>query len=197
MPIERVKIRATITIGSLSISTPYIQSFNVKKQRGQVSTFDASLKVSHDEISGTITGGHVVIRAGEDSSLETIFTGVCRSAKISPCYDDPKYVILSISGADPSIILQGKRFTRRCRSAHSTWVAITGVVREGLKSGKFTRDKLDSIKMGGGDIKSTEVTGRVGSAVAAIDKTKPSTVSEKSYAKPPQIMVQIVNINKE
>ena len=133
MAIERVKVRANITIGRLSVSTPYIQSFNVKKQRGQVSTFDASLKVSHDEISGTITGGNVVIKAGSESSMETIFTGMCRTAKISPCYDDPKYVILSISGADASILLQGKRYTRRCRATTSTWVSITGVNREGLK----------------------------------------------------------------
>ena len=46
MAIERVKVRARIDIGGLSVSTPFVQSFNVRKQRGQISTFDASLKVT-------------------------------------------------------------------------------------------------------------------------------------------------------
>lgn len=197
MAIERVKVRANITIGRLSVSTPYIQSFNVKKQRGQVSTFDASLKVSHDEISGTITGGNVVIKAGSESSMETIFTGMCRTAKISPCYDDPKYVILSISGADASILLQGKRYTRRCRATTSTWVSITGVNREGLKSGKFSYDS-EKITIDSGQLGSTTITGNLSSTPGkAVDKVKPKEIETKELVKPPQIMVQILSINKE
>ena len=131
MPIDRVKIRATI------ISTPFIQSFTVNKRRGQISTFDAALKVSHDEVNSTITGDNVKIWAGEDIAGNLIFTGVVKQAKISPCYDDPKYVMLSISGTDTMGLLQGKKFTRRCRATKSAWVSITGVARRGLKSGKF------------------------------------------------------------
>jgi len=150
MGIERIKVRATIEVGSITVVTPFIQSFNVRKQRGQVSTFDASLKVAADEVYGPITGGPVTISAGEESREILIFTGMCRSAKISPCFDDPKYVILSISGADNLILLKGKTFTRRCRSSRSTWVAITDVVREGLKSGKFTRTNEPTIQLNGG-----------------------------------------------
>jgi hypothetical protein len=137
MSIEMVKCRATVSVASVDVSTPYVQSFNVRKQRGQVSTFDASLKVNGSSVGGDMTGGPVVISAGTDGSKKTIFTGICRQAKVSPCYDDPAYVILSISGADALSLLQGKKYTRRCRSSRAAWVGITGVVREGLKSGKF------------------------------------------------------------
>lgn len=137
MPIDRVKVRATISVGNLSVSTPFIQSFNVNKRRGQISTFDASLKVSHDEVSGSITGDNVKISAGQDAANQLIFTGVVKQAKISPCYDDPKYVILSVSGTDTLGLLQGKKFTRRCRATKTAWTSITGLARRGLKSGKF------------------------------------------------------------
>ena len=58
MAIELVKIRAVITIGnSLTVETPFIQSFNVRKSRGQISTFDASLKVEYDQVTGSSIGG--------------------------------------------------------------------------------------------------------------------------------------------
>ena len=136
MTITRVKCRARIEIGGIIVETPYVQSFNVRKQRGQISTFDASLKIP----AGTgeqLGGGDVKIYAGEDSAQKLIFTGMCRSAKISPCYDDPYYVMVSVSGADKLVLLQGKKFTRRCRSTKSAWASITGVARKGLKSGKF------------------------------------------------------------
>lgn len=136
MPIRRVKCRAEVSVGGISCITPFVQSFNVRKQRGQVSTFDASLKVPAGT-SNQLAGGDVTIKAGENSANNLIFTGICRTAKVSPCFDDPYYVILSISGADKLSLLQGKKFTRRCRSTLSAWASITGVVRKGLKSGKF------------------------------------------------------------
>ncbi len=193
MAIEMVKIRAKVSIGRLSVETPYVQSFNVRKQRGQVSSFDASLKVSHDEISGSMTGGNVVISAGENSASETIFTGICKVAKISPCYDDPKYVILSISGVDQLSLLQGKRYTRRCRSTTSTWVAITGVVREGFKSGKFTYKNEPMITIGPEITSGSNVVGHVGASATPIDKTKVKGISQISTLRPPEIQVEILN----
>lgn len=155
MPIDRVKVRATIRVGNLVVSTPFIQSFTVNKRRGQVSTFDASMKVSHESVAGTITGDNVSISAGEDSASDLIFTGIVRQAKISPCYDDPKYVMLSISGADPMSLLQGKKYTRRCRSTKTAWVAITGLARRGLKSGKFAYQNEPRFVLNGGDLQRT------------------------------------------
>lgn len=137
MAIEMVKIRAKITVGSLTVQTPFIRSFNVNKARGQISTFSAVLKVPHDTLSDSMTGGSVIIEAGVDSPGNKIFTGMVKQAKISPCWDDPYYVDLSISGVDRLFQLQGKKFTRRCRSSKSSWVSIMGVARPGLKSGKF------------------------------------------------------------
>jgi len=138
MAIQRVEVRARIVVGSLSISTPYVQSFNVRLQRGQLSSFDATLKISHDEVNSSITGDNIKIYAGSKASgIDLIYTGIVRNAKISPCFDDPKYVILNVGGSDILSTLNGKKYTRRCRSTRATWVAITSVSRRGLKSGKF------------------------------------------------------------
>ena len=192
MAIEQIKIRATVIIGSLSVSTPFIQSFNVRKQRGQVSTFDATLKVSNDEVSGVITGGAVQIYAGQEGAPPIIFSGICRAAKISPCYDDPKYVLLSISGADQMSLLNGKRYTRRCRATKSTWVAITGVTRKGLKAGKFAYTSEPTIKLDDGILNTEDnVTAHTGTAVT--DRAAPGRLTSKNENKPAQVTIQILN----
>lgn len=142
MSIEMIKIRAIITIGSFSVSTPFILSFNVRKTRGQISTFDASLKVE----AGTSipTGDQVKIFAGTEGNEKLIFSGVVKKATISPCWDDPQYVMMNIGGEDVLGLLTGKKFTRRCKASRSAWVSIDSVVRKGLKSGKFTY-KVDDI----------------------------------------------------
>lgn len=138
MSINLVKIRAQISIGNnFIVETPYIQSFNVRKSRGQLSTFDASLKVEYSKISGSNVGGSVKIQAGANGSMHTIYTGIMKKSTISPCWDDPGYVILNISGTDELSKLQGKKYTRRCRSTKSSWVAINSVTRKGLRDGKL------------------------------------------------------------
>lgn len=190
MSIEMVKCRATVSIGGISVSTPYVQSFNVRKQRGQVSTFDASLKVNGASIGGSLTGGSVVISAGTDSSKKIVFTGICRQAKVSPCFDDPAYVILSISGADALSLLHGKKYTRRCRETLAAWVGITGVVREGLRSGKFAYINEPTIFTNGGkQQKNVDVSGHIGTG-ATHTTIRPSSDSE-THAVP--ISVTVLN----
>jgi hypothetical protein len=135
--ITEVPVRARISIGGLSVETPYVLSFNVNITRGQISTFDAVLKVEGSAIRGQISGDFCKIAAGVGSPRNTIYQGVIKKAKISPCWDDPKFVMLHISGEDILANLRGKKFTRRCRGTQSSWVSITGVVRPGLKSSKF------------------------------------------------------------
>lgn len=137
MSITMIKIRAKITIGSLVVQTPFIRSFSVNKTRGQVSNFNAVLKVPYEEVADNITGNNVVIEAGENSPNIKVFTGMVRQAKISPCFDDPHFVDLSVSGTDKLVHLQGKKFTRRCRSTRTSYVTINSVVRPGLRSGYF------------------------------------------------------------
>jgi hypothetical protein len=141
MAIHMVPIRARIVVGdSLSVETPYILSFNVTKARGQLSSFSASIKISHQTVSGAITGAGVVIYAGQGSSglSKKIYTGIIKSANITPCRDDPLYVIMNLTGTDVLSQLQGKKFTRRCRSTKGLWVGIESVTRPGLKSSKFS-----------------------------------------------------------
>lgn len=137
MAITMVKVRAKITIGNLIVETPYVLSFNVKKSRSQFSTFDASLKIKGTEVSGNITGDNIVIEAGRNDASNRIFTGFIKQATISPCNDDPSYVIMNVSGADALSFLQGKKYTRRCRGTTSSWVTIESVSRPGLKDSKF------------------------------------------------------------
>lgn len=191
MSIEMVKCRATVSIGGVSVSTPFVQSFNVRKQRGQVSTFDASLKVNGDSVGSGLTGGSVVIRAGANGSQNTIFTGICRQAKVSPCFDDPAYVILSISGADALSLLHGKKYTRRCRETLSAWVGITGVVREGLKSGRFTYHNEPTIITDSGVLdKDAKPLGTPGAS--NVDQNRGKTKSSAESSSVP-ISVMVVN----
>jgi hypothetical protein len=144
MAIDMVKVRAIIKIGNISAITPYqdsnyyILSFNVDKARGQISSFSASLKIKSGSLSGRIVGDGIEISAGRGQGVEKIFTGIVRTASISPCREDPGYVILNLSGNDILSRLQGKKYTRRCRSTKGAWFGIEGVARPGLRSGKLT-----------------------------------------------------------
>lgn len=151
MAITTVPVRATISVGGMSISTPFILSFSVRRSRGQISTFDASLKVAHGEFSG-LTGGTISIKAGIEGSEKQIFTGIVRNAKLTPCWDDPNYVMLTISGNDVLSLLQGKKYTRRCRATRGQFCVITSVARKGLKSGKFTYDSENVFELDEGDL---------------------------------------------
>lgn len=168
MAIDLVKVRAKITIGNITVETPFIQSFSVRKARGQVASFDASLKIEHTEISESQVSGPITIEAGADGSMPKIFTGIVKKATVSPCWDDPGYVILNISGTDIMGNLQGKKYTRRCRATKSTWVSINSVVREGLRDGRFDYDFNTLRTTSGESIKVQEV---IGHGVSLIDNT--------------------------
>jgi hypothetical protein len=143
MAIHLIRIRAKIEIGSLDAGTPplgydnHILSFNVDMNRGKPSTFNASLKVKHSDVSGTITGDYIRIYSGTSSDMPLIYTGIVKAVNMTPCREDPGFVILNLSGEDILSRLQGKKFTRRCRSSRGLWVGIEGVARPGLRSGEF------------------------------------------------------------
>jgi len=152
--IEIVRVRALIDIGegNMLAGTPplgyanHILSFNVDKARGQISSFSASLKIRRDEITGgLLDDASVTIYAGTDTTYSNnkIFTGAIKTATVTPNRDDPEYVILNISGNDVLSRLNGKKFTRRCRSSKGVWVSIDGVSRPGLRDGKLTYEPTE------------------------------------------------------
>jgi hypothetical protein len=136
MPIERVKIRARIEVGSFRVETPFILSFNVNRTRGQVSTFDARIKIAGGMVSN-MTGGPIKIYAGSDYANNLIFTGIVKKATFSPCFDDPHYLLINLSGADALSLLQNRKYTRRHVSSDTSWAVIDSVTRRGLKSSEF------------------------------------------------------------
>ena len=156
--IEMVKIRAEVRIGTLVVATPYIIRFNVSKVRGRFSTFDASLKVSNTQVSGNIVGDNITIKAGRGSASTLIFTGFVRQVKVSPCMDDPSFVILNLSGADKLSYLEGKKYTRRCRASTGVFCTINSVQRDGLKSGKFGYRQRGVVETVRGDLNTQDNT---------------------------------------
>jgi len=175
-----VKIRAKIEIGSLIAGTPplgyanHILSFNVDKSRGKVSTFSASLKVKHNDVTGTIQGSDIQISAGTTGAMPLIYTGIVKVANMGPCREDPGFVILTISGEDVLSRLNGKKFTRRCRSSKGTWVSIEGLVRPGIRSAGFQFIKGEPwLESTGGDLTN------VGQPVQTNQIPNPSKQSEK------------------
>jgi len=64
--ITREKIRARITFADdVVVETPYIKSFSVNRQRGQISAnFSATVEVDLNEIGLDATAGDPVIEAG-------------------------------------------------------------------------------------------------------------------------------------
>jgi hypothetical protein len=159
MPIEQIKIRAQVVVGSLTVETPYILSFNVNKQRGSLSSFSANLKIPRSGYSQSISGGvYLKIYAGIEGNMPLIYTGIIEKVQITPVFDDPSFVNLSISGTDTLKLLAGKKFTRRCRSTKATWVTINSVVKETLKSGKFKYTKQNYFVINDGDFSASPVT---------------------------------------
>jgi hypothetical protein len=135
MAIENIKIRARVVGAGVDVSTPYIMSFTVNRQRGQISNFSAQVKVNQDTVIQT--GGNIKIYAGIYGDMPLVFTGIAKKATVSPCWDDPSYVIINISGVDILYKLENKKFTRRQIVQESSFCCIEGVSRRGLKSDKF------------------------------------------------------------
>ena len=154
MAIQKVKIRARIEVGNFRVETPYILSFSVNRTRNQPSTFDARIKISTDDVAD-MTGGAIKIYAGEISATDRIFTGIVRKATMTPCFDDPYFVIVNLSGADSLSLLQGKKYSRRCIATETAWTTIDGVTRKGLKSGKFKYKKEPILLITDSELKDT------------------------------------------
>lgn len=150
-----IAIRAKIYGSGFDIATPYILSFYVRKSRNELSSFNFSAKVNSTSFSNS-TGGQVTFEVNN----KKIYTGIILAINARPCFDDPQYTIVDVSGTDIRKELEYKQYTRRSTDSLSSWALITGVVRKGLKSSKLnytTRSNLgstfavspDTLKKGG------------------------------------------------
>lgn len=121
------KIRAEMTIGDKIFETPDIKSFNVSKSRSSLAgTFSASIEVPVTQRFAT--GEQVVIRAGTEGNLQTIFTGEVRSVTVNPAFERADSYVVNLAGADRFSRLEGKNISRRQRTRPAqTFAAITQV----------------------------------------------------------------------
>lgn len=134
MAIEEVKVRATITIGGLTVETPYVLSFSVTQNRGAPSSMSASLKVKGTSVASA--NDLVKVWAGTRGNLDRIFTGDLRKMTISPCWDDPSYIILNVEASDVLARLADTKFSRRQHSQDVMFAVITSASTS-HKSGRF------------------------------------------------------------
>jgi len=151
MSIREEPIRATVRLGNIEVETPYVLSFNVNKVRNSKSTFSASLKIDAYDLQH-ISDNTIIILAGTKRKQKKIFTGFILNSTPSPCWDDPKYVILNLSGSDILYRLENERYTRRQTSMSSRWALITGVQRKAPKGAQFKLVKEDVLLPTDGDI---------------------------------------------
>ena len=174
MAITTVPIRASIYFGSLVIRTPYILSFSVSKTRNSKTTFSASLKIISSDLSN-LTSNTVSIYAGTLGNEKQIFSGFALNTSPSPCWEDPKYVILNISGADVLHRLEEERFTRRQMSRFNKWAVITGIQRKAPKGGQFRLVNHSLLVPTDGGIKTDDQWDKVENAMLKLGKQTPTT----------------------
>lgn len=127
MAISYVKVRAQIITASYSVSTPYIQSIDVTRTRGQAAVFSVGVKLPKDTKLSTEA---ITIYAGTADSLKKIFYGYIRRIRVQPAFDDPNFMLVKLEGADVLSRLENCRFTRREATSDKVWAMVTGVQRQ-------------------------------------------------------------------
>lgn len=186
MAIENIPIRATITFedSAISISTPYVMSFNVNKSRGQAASFSASIKVNYTIVQSM--KGRIYIEAGPKDAMRRIFTGYIKSAVPSPCWDDPAYFVVNISGVDELFKLENRRFTRRQLTNDTSWAIINDVVSQGTMNAKlkYTHNRNLVTVADNEDLK--DLTMYDSEKEKKSQEPKPDTNSPKDGTKPSQ-----------
>ena len=134
--IRQEQIRSIIEIGDLfTIVTPYVRSFNINKQRGNlVSTFSATVEIlARDLLEVTeealdLAGRGITIKAGLRDQEELLFTGEIKTVQFNPSWDKPECFILNLSGNDVMGRLEARRFSRRVKwDSAGIWAKITGI----------------------------------------------------------------------
>jgi len=185
--LERQYIRATIKIGrDISISTPNVISFSVRKARGQASAqFSATVKMDSSALySKTLTASSITIEAGYRSSEKLIFTGRIYKCTINPIRTDASKVLVNLSGKDNLAILEGQKINRRLKtykdggSPPEKWGLVNGIVRAATPS----RSKFP-----------TKVTSA--NVLAVVDQKFDATKAPMSFAADKLLIQQKYSVN--
>ncbi|MHA1409734.1 MAG: hypothetical protein ACTSQY_05430 [Candidatus Odinarchaeia archaeon] len=116
---ERQAVRATISFGDITVETPDVVSFNVRRARGQMcATFTASVKILSTRLSDSrdVLDAELVIKAGFKGNERTIFTGKIFKATVNPIRTDASKVMLSLSGKDVLHVMEGQKINRRVKT---------------------------------------------------------------------------------
>lgn len=135
--LTKQKIRAEILFGGMTIETPNVMSFNVRRARGQMcATFSASVKVSSSITATDIDASEIIIKAGSEGNLKTIFTGKIFKCTATPIRTDASKIMLNLSGKDVLHRLEGQKINRRVTTYRDgttppqRWGVVTSVTRE-------------------------------------------------------------------
>jgi hypothetical protein len=151
--LEKQRVRAEIEFGNFSISTPNVVSFSVDKSRNQMSaSFSASVKINTtDMYSGIdVLAKTIVIRAGLEGDLKTIFTGRIERCVANPVKSDASKFILNIAGRDVLSILEGQHISRRLKTYRDgdnppeRWGVITGIIKHNTPTIQKFKQKVYS-----------------------------------------------------
>lgn len=127
---------ATVIVGNYKVSSPYVKSFNITRQRG---TLWASASATFELPNGLDTrgslGGDFIIESGG----RRMFTGLVYKADSAPldpkskkdhCSEARSRLVVSVSGYDRLYALQGQKVTRRAMVVSSndeSFCLITGL----------------------------------------------------------------------
>jgi hypothetical protein len=111
--LKTVKASATVKVGSITISTPHIQSISVNKTRGQL--------VSTASVSFLIQGGFQDIGAGAPMAIyfysTVVWVGFAKRINIAPSPTCAGEMLIRIQGEDVLFRLENKNYTRRQKLA--------------------------------------------------------------------------------
>ena len=149
--IERQKVRARIELGSIIVETPNVVSFSVTRARNQMTAnFSASIRIDYNEIDSAteLVAESIVIKAGLQYSLKTVFTGKVEKCVVNPIRTDASKVMLNLSGRDVLYILEGQNINRRLKtyrdggSPPERWGVVTGVIKHNTPTIQKFKEKV-------------------------------------------------------
>ena len=149
--LDKQAIRARIVISesqgasSVSVETPYVESFNVHRARGQAAaTFSASIKVTYAQAASlekivSSVSNNISIYAGHStsaSSVPKVFTGIIYQSVVNPVRSDARYLMVNLSGKDCMSLMEGQKINRRMKKYRDgttppqRWGIVNSIVKQ-------------------------------------------------------------------